>query len=448
MTIFQFPQDFMWGTATAAYQIEGGYEEDGRGLSIWDTFAHTPGKVFNGDNGNVACDSYHRYEEDIRLMKELGIRTYRFSVSWPRIFPSGDGEVNQEGLDYYHRVVDMLNDNGIEPFCTLYHWDLPQVLQDAGGWENRRTIQAFVQYAETMFREFHGKIHHWLTFNEPWCIAFLSNMLGVHAPGLTNLQTAINVGHHLLVAHGLSVRRFRELGTSGQIGIAPNVSWAVPYSTSEEDKAACARTVSLHSDWFLQPIYQGSYPQFLVDWFAMQGATVPIQEGDMDIISEPIDLIGINYYAMSVNRFNPEAGFLQSEEIDMGLPVTDIGWPVESRGLYEVLHYLQKYGNIDIYITENGACINDEIVNGKIQDDRRISYMQQHLVQVHRAIHDGLHVKGYMAWSLMDNFEWAEGYSMRFGMIHVDFRTMVRTPKESYHWYRNVVSNNWLETRR
>ncbi|WP_322907735.1 GH1 family beta-glucosidase [Paenibacillus campi] len=448
MTIFQFPQHFRWGTATASYQIEGAYEEGGRGLSIWDTFAHTPGNVYDGHNGNIATDSYHRYEEDIALMKQLGIDTYRFSIAWPRIIPDGDGEINREGIDFYHRFVDKLLEAGIEPFCTLYHWDLPQTLQDDGGWENRRTIDAFVKYAEVMFREFSAKIKLWLTFNEPWCIAFLSNLEGKHAPGNTDLQIALNVGHNLLVAHGHAVKLFRQISpTDGQIGIAPNVAWAVPYSKSEADRAACNRNIEVYADWFLDPVYKGSYPQSLYDWFKAAGATPPVQAGDMDIIAQPIDLIGINYYHPTVNRYNPKAGYLHSEPIDMGLFKTDIGWPIDSTGLYDVIHYLQKYGNIDIYITENGACINDGVQNGIVNDTVRISYLQQHIAQVHRVINDGIQLKGYMAWSLMDNFEWAEGYRMRFGLIHVDFRTQVRTPKESFYWYQNVVRNNWMETR-
>lgn len=447
MTIFQFPEDFRWGTATASYQIEGAYQEGGRGLSIWDTFAHTPGKVYDGHNGNIACDSYHRYEEDIALMKELGIDTYRFSVAWPRILPDGDGEVNREGIEFYHKFVDALLEAGIEPFCTLYHWDLPQALQDVGGWENRRTIDAFVKYAEIIFREFSGKIKFWLTFNEPWCIAFLSNLEGKHAPGKQDLQVALNVGHHVLVAHGLTVKLFREMKLEGQIGIAPNVAWAVPYSKRPEDRAACNRNIEVYADWFLDPIYKGQYPSSLYEWFQQAGATPPVQDGDLEIIAQPIDLLGINYYHPTVNRYNPAAGYLQSEPVDMGLFKTDIGWPIDATGLYDVIHYLQKYGNNDIYITENGACVNECPVNGKINDIIRVYYLQQHIAQVHRVINDGINLKGYMAWSLMDNFEWAEGYRMRFGLIHVDFRTQVRTPKESFYWYQNVVRNNWMETR-
>jgi len=447
MTIFQFPKEFKWGVATAAYQIEGAFNEDGRGLSIWDVFSHTPGNVLNGDNGDIACDSYHRYLEDIALMKELGIDMYRFSISWPRIFPSGRESINQKGLEFYHRLVDELIENGIEPFCTLYHWDLPQALQEEGGWNNRQTIEAFVEYASLMFSEFKGKIKRWITFNEPWCISYLSNYLGVHAPGNKSLQLATNIAHHLLIAHGKTVQKFRELGIDGEIGIAPNISWAVPFTSKREDEEACLRTIAWTGDWFIDPIFFGKYPEILVKCFQNAGIAVPIQQGDMDIISQPIDFLGINYYSASVNRFNKDAGILQSEAVDMGYEKTDIGWPIDARGLYESLLYIKnKYGNIPIYITENGACVNDEPINGRVHDQRRIRYMKQHLIQVQRCIEEGIPIKGYMAWSLLDNFEWAEGYSKRFGLVFVDFNTLERVKKDSFYWYRKVVRNGWVES--
>lgn len=448
MTIYQFPQHFKWGAATAAYQIEGAYNEDGRGLSIWDTFSHTPGKTTNGDNGDIACDSYHRYEEDIRYMKELGITMYRFSVSWPRIFPQGKGEVNRPGLDFYHRFVDELLKNGIEPFCTLYHWDLPQALQDQGGWDNRETVAAFVAYAETMFAEFSGKISKWITFNEPWCSSYLSNYLGIHAPGYRDLQLATNVAHHILLAHGRTVQAFRKLHAGGEIGIAPNITWAVPYSKREEDRAACTRNIAWTWDWFLDPVFFGAYPEHLLAHFAKAGVAPPIQPGDMDDIRQPVDFIGGNYYSASINRFNPEAGLMQSEELSMGYERTDIGWPLDPVGLYDSLHYTKdRYGDIPIYITENGACINDEPENGRVRDTRRINYLRQHLVSLHRAVEDGIDVRGYMAWSLLDNFEWAEGYGKRFGLIYVDYRTLERVKKDSFYWYQNVARNGRLESK-
>ncbi len=446
MAIIQFPADMKWGTATASYQIEGAYNEGGRGPSIWDTFSKTPGKIVNGDNGDVACDSYHRYEEDVEIMKDLGIDMYRFSISWPRIFPNGTGEVNQEGLDYYHRLVDELLANGMEPMCTLYHWDLPQALQDQGGWDNRATIDAFEAYAEVIFNEFNGKIKHWITFNEPWCVSFLSNYIGAHAPGNRDLQLAVNVAHHLHVAHGRTVKRFRELGTEGQIGYAPNVEWNEPYSTSQKDIDACRRAGGWFIEWFFDPVFIGTYPDFMVDWLEKKGVSVQIEEGDMEMISQPIDFLGINYYTGSVGRFKENEGLFDHERVDQGYQKTDIGWNVYPEGFYKVLTYInEKYGTIPIYITENGSCYNEGPVDGRVRDEGRIDYLKQHLIALHRSIEDGVNIKGYLTWSLLDNFEWAEGYSMHFGIVHVDYRTLERTKKDSFYWYKQTIGNNWFE---
>ncbi|MBU9712882.1 GH1 family beta-glucosidase [Evansella tamaricis] len=446
MAIIQFPKDMKWGVATASYQIEGAVNEGGRGPSIWDTFSKTPGKIVNGDNGDVACDSYHRYEEDIQLMKELGINFYRFSVAWPRIFPEGTGEVNREGLDFYHRFVDTLIENGIEPMCTLYHWDLPQALQDKGGWDNRETIDAFVNYAEVMFKEFKGKIKHWITFNEPWCVSFLSNYVGAHAPGYQDLQLAVNVSHHLLVAHGKTVIKFRELGLEGQIGYAPNVEWNEPYSDNQEDIDACRRAGGFFIEWFFDPVFKGSYPQFMIDIFEKNGAVLKMQDGDLEVISQPIDFIGINYYTGSVGRYAEGKSIFDHERVDTGYLKTDIGWNIYPEGFYKVLKYIsEQYGNIPIYITENGSCYNDEPINGVVKDEGRINYLQQHLVSLQRSMESGVNIKGYTSWSLLDNFEWAEGYTMRFGLVHVNYRTLERTKKESYYWYKQVIENHFFE---
>lgn len=448
MTIIQFPKEMKWGVATAAYQIEGAATEGGRGPSIWDTFSKTPGKVINGDNGDIACDSYHRYEEDVKLMKELGVDTYRFSVSWPRIFPEGVGKVNREGLDYYHRLVDCLLENGIEPMCTLYHWDLPQVLQDQGGWGNRETIDAFVAYAELMFKEFGDKIKQWLTINEPWCVSFLSNYIGVHAPGNKDLQLATQISHHLLVAHGKAVQKFRELGVQGEIGFAPNTTWLEPYSTKQEDIDACNREIGWYVEWFMDPVFKGTYPDFMVEWFKKKGVELEIQEGDMESINQPIDFLGINYYTGHIARYKENEGLLDWEFVEMNYDRTDIGWPIFPEGFYKVLMRIKEnYGDVPIYITENGSCYNDEPENGIVQDDGRISYLEQHLTALSRAIKSGVPVKGYITWSLLDNFEWAEGYTMRFGVVHVNYRTLKRTPKESYYWLQQTIANNWFETR-
>lgn len=446
MSIIQFPEDFCWGAATAAYQIEGAWNEGGRAPSIWDTYAHTPGKVRNGDNGDTACDSYHRYEEDIAYMKELGLRTYRFSISWPRIFPDGTGEVNREGLDYYHRLVDKLLENGIEPFCTLYHWDLPQALQDTGGWKKRDTIGAFVRYAETLFKAFAGKIKYWTTFNEPWCVSFKAHYIGDLAPGEQNLQSALDVAHHLMIAHGRAVQAFRRSGVSGQIGYAPNVSWREPFSSAQEDIAACRRRTGWMVEWFLDPLFKGEYPDSMIQAFEVQGAKVQIQPGDMEDITQPIDFLGINYYTGSLGRYKQGNGLFELEDIDEGYERTDFNWPIYPQGLYKVLlHIKERYGPVPIYITENGACYDGDPAGGRLQDDNRTEYLRKHLLQLKRAMDDGVPVKGYMAWSLLDNFEWADGYSRRFGLIHVDFNTLKRTPKDSFYWYKKVIGNGWLE---
>lgn len=446
MAIIQFPKSFKWGTATASYQIEGAAFEDGRGLSIWDTFSHTRGNVVNGDNGDVACDSYHRYQEDIEIMKELGIDVYRFSIAWPRIFPNGTGQVNQKGLDFYHKFVDTLIENGIEPMCTLYHWDLPQALQDKGGWHNRGTIDAFVQYAELMFKEFSGKIKFWITLNEPWCISFLSNYIGAHAPGNKDLQLAAQISHHLLVAHGKAVSKFRELQVDGQIGIAPNTTWLEPFSTKQEDIEACRRENAYFIEWFMDPIFKGEYPQFMVEWFRNKGVEVEVLEGDLAVIKEPIDFLGINYYTGHLARYMENEGLFDCEFIEMGYERTDIGWPVYPEGFYNVLTYIfGRYGNIPIYITENGSCYNDEPENGRVSDLGRIKYMKQHLSALSRSIEAGVNIKGYLAWSLLDNFEWAEGYGKRFGIVHVNFSTLERMKKDSYYWYKKTIVNNCFE---
>ncbi|MBT2570004.1 GH1 family beta-glucosidase [Planococcus sp. ISL-110] len=446
MAIMEFPKDMKWGAATAAYQIEGAAFKDGKGPSIWDTFSHTPGKVLNGDNGDVAVDSYHRYEEDIQLMKELGIDTYRFSVSWPRIFPTGSGEVNEKGLKFYHDFVDALLANGIEPMCTLYHWDLPQALQDKGGWENRETVDAFADYAELMFKEFNGKIKSWITINEPWCVSFLSNFIGIHAPGNRDLQLATNISHHLLLAHGKAVSRFRELGIEGGIGYAPNVEWLEPFSSKQEDIDACDRGMGFLMEWFFDPVFKGSYPAFMVDWFKGKGVTLQIEEGDMEIINQPIDFLGINYYTGSVGRYKKDEDLFDLERIDIGFEKTDFDWFIYPEGFYRVLTKIKdQYGSIPIYITENGACYNDEVENGRVHDQRRIEYLKQHLTSIKRSIDYGVNIKGYLTWSLLDNFEWAEGYDKRFGIIHVDFNTLVRTKKDSYYWYKQTINNGWFD---
>jgi beta-glucosidase len=384
--------------------------------------------------------------EDVNLLKDLGVDVYRFSISWPRIYPNGTGKINQKGLDYYHRLVDKLIENGIEPMCTLYHWDLPQSLQDRGGWEKRETIEAFVQYAETIYKALNGKVKYWITINEPWCVSFLSNYYGVHAPGNRDLQVAVDISHHLLLAHGKAVKRFRELEIGGKIGYAPNTTWKEPFSNNQEDIDACHREMGLHIDWFFDPVFNGSYPKFLNNWLRDKGASLNIRKGDLETISQRIDFIGINYYTGNIGRYKKNEGLLDIEYIDIGEGRTDFNWTIYPEGLYKVLLYItNRYGKVPIYITENGACYNDEPENGKIKDERRIKYLKQHLTQIKRAIDSGVHIDGYLAWSLLDNFEWSEGFTKRFGIVHVDFNTLKRTKKESFYWYKKMILNNWME---
>ncbi|MGN7456725.1 GH1 family beta-glucosidase [Paenibacillus pasadenensis] len=447
MARISFPKDFVWGTATASYQIEGAYDEDGRGLSIWDTFARTPGKVVNGDTGDVACDSYHRYEEDIALLKQLGVKSYRFSIAWPRIFPQGTGEVNEKGLDYYRRVIDGLIAAGIEPAVTLYHWDLPQALQDKGGWDNRETIDAFLAYAEIVFKAFGDKVKSWITFNETWCVSFLSNFIGVHAPGHTDLQLATNVAHHCLVAHGRAVQLYRSLNLPGQIGTTHNLSWSEPYTTRPEDVEAARRSRAWGNEWFLEPTLKGSYPQFMVEWFRGKGIEVPILEGDMETIGQPIDFIGVNFYTGGYTRYKKDSGLFDSEDVQVGFDQTFIGWNVYPEALYKVLSWLhEEYGDIPIYITENGACTDDHVAeDGGVHDAQRVDYYRKHFIQCQRLIDSGVPLKGYYAWSLLDNFEWAEGYAKRFGIVHTDYETLERTPKDSYYFIQKVISEGGFD---
>lgn len=446
MAIIEFPKDMKWGAATAAYQVEGAAYEGGRGPSIWDTFSHTPGKVVNGDNGDVACDSYHRYEEDVKLMKELGIEVYRFSVSWPRVFPSGTGEVNQEGIQYYHNLVDALIENGIEPMCTLYHWDLPQTLQDKGGWNNRETVEAFADYSAYMFKELSGKVKNWITINEPWCASFLSNFIGVHAPGNQDLQLATTISHHLLLAHGKAVTRFRALGVEGEIGYAPNLEWLEPFSSKQQDIDACNRGMGFFIEWFFDPVFKGSYPEFMVKWFEEKGAVLAIEDGDMETINQPIDFIGINYYTGSVGRYKKDEELFDLEKVDIGYEKTDLNWNIYPEGFFKALGKVKdQYGSIPIYITENGACYNNGVENGCVKDQGRIDYIKQHLTSLKRSMDSGVNIKGYLSWSLLDNFEWAEGYDKRFGLIHVNFNTLERTKKDSYYWYKQTIKNGWFD---
>jgi beta-glucosidase len=434
-----FPTDFLWGAATAAYQIEGAAHEDGRGESIWDRFCATPGKVRNGDTGTVACDFYHRYSEDVALMRGLGLDAFRFSIAWPRILPDGRGRVNQAGLDFYDRLVDELLANGIQPFPTLYHWDLPQALEDQGGWPERATAEAFVEYAETVAARLGDRVSRWITHNEPWVVAWLGHGLGLHAPGRTSSQDALSAAHHVLLSHGWATEVLRRESPGSEVGIALALTHTYPATESEGDRQAAWWADGSFNRWYLDPLFGSGYPEDMVEHFAPEGPAV--QDGDLEAIAAPLDFLGVNYYFRQ----------LVSEDPDGGRPIlvrdpdwsfTAMGWEVYPDGLHDLLSRLRDdYAPPAIYIFENGAAYDDlRGHEGDVVDPERQSYLEVHLAAVERAIEEGVPVRGYFVWSLLDNFEWAEGYWKRFGIVYVDYPTLERVPKGSYYWYRDFIT--------
>lgn len=437
-----FPSDFLWGVATASYQIEGAYNEDGKGESIWDRFAHTPGKIKDGTTGDVACDHYHRYREDIALLKELGVNAYRFSVSWPRIFPCGKGEVNQKGLDFYNALVDELLKQGIKPLLTLYHWDLPQPLQFHGGWTNTDTVQAFLEYAMLLFKTLGDRVELWATFNEPWCISFLSHELGEHAPGIKDRRTALQVAHNVLVAHGKAVKAFRGENLPGKIGIVLNLYPVHPLSESEQDKEAATLSDCYRNRWFLDPVFKGKYPEELLSVYQKLYGDFAKDYESIQVASEKMDFLGVNYYSREVVSYDPKS-ILKSKTVKVEGKRTDMDWEIYPQGIQEILVRINReYGPIDLYVTENGAAFKDEMKNGEIQDYERIDFLKEHFKNTYYAIQQGVPVKGYFVWSLMDNFEWAHGYSKRFGLFYVDYNdNLKRIPKESARWFKKFLNN-------
>ena len=436
MTTYKFPHDFLWGSATSAYQIEGAWNEDGRGESIWDRFSHTPGKVTDGDTGDIACDHYHHYEDDIALMRKLGLKAYRFSISWPRVLPLGKGRINAQGLDFYDRLVDRLCAANIEPFLTLYHWDLPQALQEEGGWDNRDVAYAFADYAALMVKRLGDRVKYWATFNEPNVITHLGYVTGEHAPGLKDQRMAYQVAHHLMVAHGLGVQAIRAVNPGIDAGIVLNHSMVDPVSDRIEDVSAADKHWDANEALFLDLLFKGHYPPVL---YETVGSNMPkIQNGDMALISQKLDFVGINYYSRGVVGEN---GRLDKVE---GSEYTDMDWEICAPALHRLLVKINaEYDLPPIYIAENGAAFKDEISqDGKVHDPRRIDFLKNHFIQVRLAMLKGVDVRGYMVWSLMDNFEWGYGFSKRFGLIHVDYETRKRLIKDSGEWYAEVIKNN------
>lgn len=439
-----FPSGFLWGTASSAYQFEGAWDEDGRGLSIWDTFSHTPGRITDGDTGDVACDHYHRWPEDIALMRELGLNAYRFSVSWPRILPEGTGRVNQRGLDFYSRLVDALLEAGIEPALTLYHWDLPQALQDRGGWASRETVDAFVAYAEIVARALSDRVRLWITHNEPSLHAMVAHALGKAAPGLTDWRTALQVAHHLQLSHGLAVPALRTAGAA-KVGTTLLISPTEPATDSDADREAAQRNHEYLNAWYLDSVFRGRYPEKLWTWFEARGLAPSVAPGDMAAIAAPLDFLGVNYYHRKLTASDP-AGPLELREIDPPGEYTGMSWEVYPEGLYQVLTMVaREYRPPEIYVTENGAGY-EEIpdAGGRVHDTQRTAFLAGHIAAARRAIADGVPLRGYFIWSLLDNFQWSQGYAKRFGMVYVDYPTQRRTIKDSGYFIREVAHRNSL----
>jgi beta-glucosidase len=441
----QFPQDFIWGVAASSYQIEGAVNEDGRGESIWDRFSHTAGNTAGGDTGDISCDHYHHYVEDVKLMAELGVKSYRFSIAWPRILPMGTGKVNETGLDFYDRLLDELGKANIDPMATLYHWDLPQALDDEGGWLNRKTADYFAEYTDVVTRRFGDRIKLWGTINEPICVAMLGYFLGMHAPGhrdesMKEMNKAL---HHLLLGHGKAVEVLRKNVPDAKVGAMINIYPVYPATDSEADKAAAERFYMYHNHWFTAAMYTGEYPALGLELFA--DAAPEILPGDMEIISTPTDYIGLNYYSRLVAAHNEQAnGPLQVEIVKVpDVEYTAMEWEVYPDGLQAVIERVyREYKPKEIFIAENGCAMNDFVSSdGKVHDPQRVSYLRRHLQTLHNTIGKGIPVKGYYVWSLMDNFEWSHGYAKRFGIIHVDYETLKRTPKDSFEYYQKVINN-------
>jgi beta-glucosidase len=443
----KFPQGFTWGAATSAYQVEGAWNEDGKGENIWDRYTHRPGSVRNHDNGDIAIDHYHRMPADVALMRTLGLKAYRFSVSWARVLPEGRGRVNLAGMGFYDRLVDALLQAEIEPVGCLYHWDLPQAIYDAGGWPNRQATDWYADYARLMFDRLGDRVQTWATFNEPRCTSFLGYGQAVMAPGIADTSLAYQTAHHLLLAHGKAVQLFRQGGYRGKIGIIVDSEYSQPASDDEQDQAAWQRYYENDTLFFTDALFYGEYPAALLNWI---GPMAPrILAGDMQIINQKLDYLGINYYRASAIAFDPDGGYLKSRSAHRSLPMyghTEMGWGVYPQGLTSVLLSLShRYSLPELMITENGCAVRDEPDSlGFVKDVERITFLYDHIAAAYEAIQAGINLRGYYVWSLFDNFEWAEGYTPRFGLVRVDYDTLERIPRQSFFWYQRVIAANGL----
>ncbi|WBB68279.1 GH1 family beta-glucosidase [Micromonospora sp. WMMD812] len=443
------PPSFRWGVATSAYQIEGAVRSDGRTASIWDTFCRVPGAVVNGETGDVACDHYHRMPQDVALIQDLGIDTYRFSVAWPRVQPGGRGPANPAGLAFYDRLVDELLGRGVDPWVTLYHWDLPQELEDAGGWPARDTAYRFADYAMLVFDRLSDRVRSWTTLNEPWCSAMLGYAYGAHAPGRRDFTAALQAVHHLLLGHGLATQRMRAAATRPvELGITLNLGTAAAETDSELDRAAARRADGLGLRIYLDPLRHGRYPADVVTDLAARGVELPVRPGDLEIISAPLDLLGVNYYTSHVFSGVDEDGRTEDADgnpveraVPRGLPTTAMDWEIFPEGLTDLLVRISRdYPGLPIVITESGAAFDDRPdETGFVRDDDRTAYLATHIAAVAAARQAGADVRGYFAWSLLDNFEWAYGYDKRFGIVRVDYDTQARVPKQSALWYGDTA---------
>ncbi|MEV4560388.1 GH1 family beta-glucosidase [Kitasatospora sp. NPDC049285] len=434
------PANFRWGAATAAYQIEGAASTDGRAPSIWDTFSHTPGKVAGGDTGDVACDHYHRWPQDLDLAAGLGLDAYRFSIAWPRVVPLADGKVNAAGLDFYDRLVDGMLERGLTPFPTLYHWDLPQAQQDRGGWPERATAERFAEYAAVVAERLGDRVRDWCTLNEPLCSSWIGHLEGAMAPGLTDLTAAVRTSYHLHLGHGLAVQALRAAVPGARIGIVNNLSTIEPASQSEADLEAARRADGHINRWWLDPVLGRGYPQDMVDLY---GVELPVRDGDLELISAPLDWVGLNYYFRQIVAADPNGGVPGFVQVPGPNPErTAMDWEVHAPGIEELLLRLtEEYGVRELYVTENGSAYRDTVTaDGRVDDPERTAYLEGHLAACARAVAKGAPLAGYFAWSLLDNFEWAYGYDKRFGLVHVDYPTQTRTVKASGQRYAQLIS--------
>ena len=459
--LLSFPRDFIWGTATSSYQIEGAYNLDGKGPSIWDAFCTIPGKVANGDTGNIACDHYHRMTEDVQLLKQMGLQAYRFSISWPRILPTGKGKVNKAGIEFYNKLIDTLLENDIQPWVTLYHWDLPLALQlEEDGWLGASIADAFAAYAEVCFHHFGDRVKNWITINEAWVVAMLGYGQGIFAPGRTSNAEPYLAGHNLLRAHAKAVHVYREkyqFTQKGQIGITNNCDWREPLTDSPADKAAAERAMEFFISWFADPIYHGRYPLSMIE---RVGERLPtFSKEDLELIHGSSDFFGLNHYTtmfaadatgkLDQGSVYGNGGLSEDQDVNLSVDpswkLTTMQWAIVPWGCRKLLEWLdERYDHPTIIITENGCAFDDLLVNGQVNDYQRIDFFKNYLIAIHQAIENGVDVGGYFAWSLMDNFEWASGYTQRFGLHYVDFNTLERVPKDSVKWLSGIIERNGI----